>query len=77
MLRLDATQKPNVRQGLFEMGMDSLMALELKNGLQTTLGYPLPATVAFDYPNIEALAAYLAKNMFPAGSERRGHRRSG
>jgi hypothetical protein len=46
------------------MGMDSLMALELKNRLQTSLGCSMPATLAFDYPSIEALADYLSKQLF-------------
>ena len=32
------------------------------------MGHPLPASVAFDYPNIEALAFYLLEQLFPAAS---------
>jgi len=49
------------KQGFFEMGMDSLTSVELKNRLQTTLGCKLPSTVAFEFPTIEALVDYLAK----------------
>jgi hypothetical protein len=45
--------------------MDSLMAIEIKNRLQTELGVPLRATVVFNYPNIAALAEYLA-SLLPA-----------
>jgi acyl transferase domain-containing protein/acyl carrier protein len=51
----------NVKQGFFEMGMDSLTAVELKNNLQTSLGCKLPSTVAFECPTIEALVDYLTK----------------
>jgi acyl carrier protein len=49
------------RQGFFEMGMDSLTAVELKNRLQTTLGCTLPSTVAFECPTIEALVDFLSR----------------
>ncbi len=64
-LRLGADQLPGATRGFFEMGMDSLMAIEIKNRLQTELGVPLRATVVFNYPNIGALAAYLA-SLLPA-----------
>lgn len=59
-LRLPAGQPPAPTRGFFEMGMDSLMAIEIKNRLQTELGVPLRATVVFNYPNIAQLADYLA-----------------
>ncbi|MBV8886873.1 MAG: type I polyketide synthase [Chroococcidiopsidaceae cyanobacterium CP_BM_RX_35] len=48
------------QQGFSDIGMDSLMAVELKNRLERTLGSSLPATLAFDYPTIEALVDYLS-----------------
>jgi phosphopantetheine binding protein len=56
---------PDVRKGLFEMGMDSLTALELKNRLQATLGLPLGGTVLFNHPSILALTEYLATLIGP------------
>jgi acyl carrier protein len=47
-------------QGLRDAGLDSLMALELKNRLQQSVNQPLPATLAFDFPTIAALAGFLA-----------------
>ncbi|HEY0967632.1 MAG TPA: MupA/Atu3671 family FMN-dependent luciferase-like monooxygenase [Opitutaceae bacterium] len=64
-LRLPPGQRPAPSRGFFEMGMDSLMAIEIKNRLQTELGVPLRATVVFNYPNIAALAEYLA-SLLPA-----------
>lgn len=48
------------RQSLFELGLDSLMALELKNGLEAQLGVALPTSLLFDYPSRERLVAFLA-----------------
>src|SRR5262249_54348027 len=53
---------PDPRLGFTDLGMDSLMAVELRNRLQQQLGsdYPLSATLMFDYPNVNALATFLA-----------------
>jgi myxalamid-type polyketide synthase MxaE and MxaD len=48
------------RQGFFEIGMDSLMTVELVHRLESSLGIKLPANLAIDYPNLEALASYLS-----------------
>jgi len=47
------------RQGLRSIGLDSLMAVELRNTLQKALGRPLPSTLLFDFPTVEALSGYL------------------
>jgi acyl transferase domain-containing protein/acyl carrier protein len=49
----------DIRQGLFEMGLDSLMSVELKGRLETSVGQPLPSTLTFNYPTISELARYL------------------
>jgi acyl carrier protein/NAD(P)-dependent dehydrogenase (short-subunit alcohol dehydrogenase family) len=51
--------KMDRQQGLFDMGMDSLTSVELKNRLSAAIKINLPATLAFDYPNINALSDYL------------------
>ncbi|MEZ4867754.1 MAG: type I polyketide synthase [Caldilineaceae bacterium] len=50
---------PDLEQGFNEMGMDSLMALELKKRLEASLKLALPATLAFEYPTIQILASHL------------------
>jgi len=42
-----------------EFGLDSLMALELRNVLAQALGQPLSATLLFDYPSIRGLSKFL------------------
>ena len=52
------------QQPLFELGIDSLMALELKNKLEAGLCAPLHSTLIFDYPTIDGLTTYLLTHLF-------------
>jgi len=48
------------RKALGSMGLNSLMAMELRNRLEAATGRSLSATLAWNYPTVEALAAHLA-----------------
>ncbi|PPS43906.1 type I polyketide synthase [Chroococcidiopsis sp. TS-821] len=63
VMRLDASQLPDPQQGFFDLGMDSLMLVELKNRLENTLGTSLPTTLPFDYPTVAALVDYLVQEV--------------
>ena len=64
---LDAGSAPAPSLSLMDAGMDSLMAVELRNSLAAALGKDLPATAVFEYPTIETLAQYLAGRFSPEG----------
>ena len=63
ILGFDLAREIELEQGLFDMGMDSLMAVELKGRLERSLGLPLPSTLTFNYPTIRALTDYLLKEV--------------
>ncbi len=58
---LGLSQPPLLKQHFIDMGIDSLMAVDLRNRLETGLALSLSATLFFKYRNIEDLATYLAK----------------
>ncbi|QSJ15493.1 type I polyketide synthase [Nostoc sp. UHCC 0702] len=60
VLGLSHGDQIGLHQGFADLGMDSLMAIEMKNRLQSSLGCKMPTTLAFDYPTVDALVNYLA-----------------
>ncbi|MCG8915899.1 type I polyketide synthase [Actinokineospora sp. PR83] len=53
------THRVDADQGLFEIGFDSLTAIELRNRLRDTTGRKLPPNLVFDHPTPGMLAARL------------------
>jgi myxalamid-type polyketide synthase MxaB len=53
-------------QGLTEMGLDSLAALELRTCLEQAFACRLPASLAFDYPTVAALAGHALEGILSA-----------
>jgi myxalamid-type polyketide synthase MxaE and MxaD len=51
--RLDA------RKPFGAMGLSSLLAMELRNRLESSLGRPLSATLAWNYPTLDTLVGFL------------------
>jgi len=68
---------PEPQQGLFELGMDSLLALELKNHVQFTVKRDFPVTAVFDYPTVDSLAEYLLREVLPLNLPETAGARSG
>jgi NADP-dependent 3-hydroxy acid dehydrogenase YdfG/acyl carrier protein len=56
-------ERPEPRRGFIELGVDSLMAVTLRDRLQSSLGIELPVTFIFDHPTVEALADHLLGNV--------------
>jgi acyl carrier protein len=58
--------------GFFQMGMDSIMTVELRRRLETLLQINLMTTLAFEYPTVERLANYLAGEVLGLDLQRPG-----
>jgi acyl carrier protein/NADP-dependent 3-hydroxy acid dehydrogenase YdfG len=79
MVREDAAHVLGVRspgdlamgQPFRELGVDSLMAVELRNRLAERFGVKLPATLVFDYPTLQQLSTWLLDQLFPSNGDRR------
>jgi polyketide synthase 12/myxalamid-type polyketide synthase MxaB len=59
VLGLRSSRMIDPRTPLGELGLDSLLAVELRNTLSRALEVSLPTTLLFDYPSIEALSEFL------------------
>ena len=71
VLRLSTAPAPTV--GFFDLGMDSLMSVELRNRLNRAFSgeYVVSNTAVFDYPNVASLANHLSGELAQAiGAER-------
>ncbi|MCY4384416.1 MAG: SDR family NAD(P)-dependent oxidoreductase [Nitrospinae bacterium] len=68
VLRLSSP--PSTTVSFFDLGMDSLMAVELRNRLNRALAdeYRASNTVVFDYPDVAALARHLAAELEETGA---------
>ncbi len=63
VLGLDQAHTIDPLLPLNQLGLDSLMAVELRNALALSANLSLPATLLFDYPTIDALVGYLAEKI--------------
>lgn len=64
-LGIEFPEKIDPEQGLMDMGMGSLMAVEFRNRLSKALGQRLPATLVFDYPTLDEMSTYILQTVFP------------
>ena len=69
MLRFDSPERVERKRRLTDLGLDSLMAIELSGRLTRALqpDRPLSSTLVFDYPTLDAVADYLQREVLRLG----------
>lgn len=70
VMRLQSAPSSSV--GFFDLGMDSLMAVELRNRLNRAFDgeYVASNTIVFDHPNVSEMARHLAEELSDVGEEK-------
>jgi 6-methylsalicylic acid synthase len=63
-----AAAEVDPRRPLVEMGLDSVMTVRIRRGLERRFALPLPATLFWDRPTIDAVAQLLAESVNGAKS---------
>ncbi|NEQ80605.1 MAG: SDR family NAD(P)-dependent oxidoreductase, partial [Moorea sp. SIO2I5] len=65
ILGLPKSKLPDPELGFFSLGIDSLMAVEIRNILNSTLNSSISTATLFEKSNIKDLAEYLIEEIFP------------
>jgi acyl carrier protein len=63
VLRYDSADDVDPDAKFAELGVDSLMAVELKNSLEAAFEVSLPTSAVFDYPSIPLLARFISEQL--------------
>ncbi|WBB95638.1 MULTISPECIES: type I polyketide synthase [unclassified Solwaraspora] len=59
VLHLDDPSELDPAAEFVSLGLDSLMTVEIKSGLESALRIPLPASLTFDHPSVQELVDFL------------------
>ena len=73
VLQIDAGAPMELDRGFFEMGMDSLISVELRTRLEARLGRSLPAMMTFNFPSVRALSSRIAAEFNAPSSSHSGN----
>lgn len=65
LLHFDAGDDISPHAKFMELGVDSLMAVEMKNALESTFKTSLPTSVVFEYPSVMLLAEFVDLQLVP------------
>jgi acyl carrier protein len=68
VLALEDEKEVDADKPLMEQGLDSLMAVELRNAISTVIDRKLPATLLFNYPTLTEMSEFLTEEFAGTGS---------
>jgi acyl carrier protein len=68
VLGLPAGLEIEADRPLAELGLDSLLSVELRNVLREAVGQALPSSLLFDYPTVAGLTGFLLTLLDPAAA---------
>ncbi len=68
-LGLDPAREIDPGTPLRDLGLDSLLSVELRNTLGSAIGRSMPATLLFDYPSLETLTDFVFSEGLGFGKE--------
>ena len=60
---LQAHRRPSMTTPFAELGLDSIMAMDLRDRLQDRLSVVLPATIVFDHPTVRGLCTAVHQHL--------------
>jgi NAD(P)-dependent dehydrogenase (short-subunit alcohol dehydrogenase family)/SAM-dependent methyltransferase/acyl carrier protein len=72
ILGLPPGELPDAKHPLRDLGLDSLMAVEMRNALASLVKTKLAATLLFDYPSCDALTGFLTDGVLASFFPRSG-----
>ncbi|MEU6731562.1 SDR family NAD(P)-dependent oxidoreductase, partial [Nonomuraea wenchangensis] len=75
VLGYGAAESVPVDRAFQELGVDSLMAVDLRNRLGRAVGLTLPATLIFDHPSVKALTDFVLRRLVGGQADQRRTRR--
>ena len=64
VMRKEAAQSLAIDQPIQQWGVDSILALEIREQLSSRVGLPLPASLIFEYPTLRALGQFVHDELF-------------
>jgi acyl transferase domain-containing protein/NADPH:quinone reductase-like Zn-dependent oxidoreductase/acyl carrier protein len=64
-LGMSAAKSLDPQQGFRDLGLDSMMSVELRNKLQIAINHSLPYALTFNCPNLNALTSHIYALLFP------------
>ncbi|GII76186.1 hypothetical protein Sru01_11680 [Sphaerisporangium rufum] len=69
LLHIDDAESVETTATFLELGVDSLVAIRLKDELETALGLPLSSSIVFDHPSVDELTDHLDRRLTPEPAE--------